>query len=158
MPSDWMDDHVGSEGTPRAGFEGELARDLQREWRGGANPRWRIALWGVAASALLVGVIAVATRDGSRIVTPVDTTTPDSAVTASPLLKRALLFKRKVIDIRSEASVMSSASKPYIVATSSAEFTASDSNIRLVSPAAATPFMEKGLNLSKLLAAPGFAR
>ena len=84
MPSDWMDDHVGGEATPRAGFEGELARDLQREWRGGANPRWRIVLWGVAAAALLVGVIAVATRDGSRIVTPVDTTAPDSAVTASP--------------------------------------------------------------------------
>lgn len=83
MPSDWMDDHVGSEGSPRAGFEGELARDLQREWRGGANPRWRIALWGVAAAALLVGVIVVVTRDGSRTVTPVDTSTIDSEVSAT---------------------------------------------------------------------------
>lgn len=79
MPSNWMDDHVGDEGTPRPGFERELAADLQREWRGVAHPRWRLALWGAAAAALLVGVIVVATRDGDRTVTPVDST-----VTTSP--------------------------------------------------------------------------
>lgn len=81
MPSDWMDDHVGDEGTPRPGFEDELAGALRREWRGAAHPRWRPALWGAAAAALLVGVIVVATRDDRRTVTPVDTTT---AETASP--------------------------------------------------------------------------
>ena len=81
MPSNWMDDHIGDEGTPRPGFENELAGALQREWRGVAHPRWRLALWGAAAAALLVGTIVVATRDGDRTVTPVDTTTPDSAVT-----------------------------------------------------------------------------
>jgi hypothetical protein len=75
-----MDQHMGAEGEPRPGFEDALANDLRREWRGGANPRWRIALWGAAAAALLVGVIAVATRDGDRTVTPVDTTTPDTAL------------------------------------------------------------------------------
>lgn len=81
MPSNWMDDQVGDEGTPRPGFEDELAGALQREWRGVAHPRWRLALWGAAAAALLVGVIVVATRDGDRTVTPVDTTAPDTSVT-----------------------------------------------------------------------------
>ena len=81
MPSEWMDQHMGAEGEPRPGFEDALANDLRREWRGGANPRWRIALWGAAAAALLVGVIVVATRDGDRTVTPVDTTVPATATT-----------------------------------------------------------------------------
>lgn len=83
MPSNWMDDHVGDEGTPRPGFEDQLATELRREWRGAANPRWRLALWGAAAAALLVGVIVVATRDGDRTVTPVDTTVPTTDVTSS---------------------------------------------------------------------------
>lgn len=85
MPSNWMDDHVGDEGAPRPGFEDELAGALRREWRGAAHPRWRLALWGAAAAALLVGVIVVATRDGDRTVTPVDTTTPDTAVTETTI-------------------------------------------------------------------------
>jgi hypothetical protein len=83
MPSNWIDDHVGDEGTPRPGFEDELAAELRREWRGAANPRWRLALWGAAAAPLLVGVIVVATRDGDRTVTPVDTTVPATDVTSS---------------------------------------------------------------------------
>jgi len=83
MPSNWIDEHVGDEGTPRPGFEDELAAELRREWRGVANPRWRLALWGAAAAALLVGVIVVATRDGDRTVTPVDTTVPATDVTSS---------------------------------------------------------------------------
>ena len=81
-----------------------------------------------------------------------------SASTASPLLNRACGCRRNVIDSRSGANTMSSANRPYMVATSSAELTASVSNIKFATPAAATPFIEKGLNLSKLVRESGLAR
>src|SRR5450830_1158600 len=60
--------------------------------------------------------------------------------------------------MRSGASVMSSASSPYMVATSSEEPIASVSNMSDDTPAAATPLSENGLNLSKLLRRSGLAR
>ena len=81
-----------------------------------------------------------------------------SAVTGSPLLNFAWACNVKVMDKRSEASCMSSANKPYIVATSSVELIASVSNIRLLRPAAVTPLSEKGLNLSKLVRESGLAK
>ncbi|MNI89459.1 hypothetical protein D3C73_1468580 [compost metagenome] len=68
------------------------------------------------------------------------------------------------MDMRSADNSMSSASKPYMVATSSVmaslplDAVARLSNIRLVSPAADTPFIENGLNLSKLVRRSGLAR
>lgn len=72
MPEQWIDGVVGDEAHPRPGFENELGRTLQREWRGSAP--WRAIAWGAAAAVLMVGAIVVFSRDDGKKVVPADTT------------------------------------------------------------------------------------
>jgi hypothetical protein len=95
MRNGWIDDHVGDEVRPRAGFEDELAGTLQRTWRGEAiappampvvpvptqQPQWRkVAIWTVAAAAVLIGVGIVVSRDDTPHITA-DTTIPSTPTT-----------------------------------------------------------------------------
>lgn len=83
MPEQWIDDVVGDETRPRTGFEDQLARDLHREWRGGRNP-WRALAWTAAALALVVGTVAVLTRDDDGRVVPADSTVPQTVDSTAP--------------------------------------------------------------------------
>ena len=85
-------------------------------------------------------------------------TLTSSAVTASPLVKRALGFSLKLIDDLSGATAIASASSPYIVCNSSLPNTVSDSNMKIPTPAGALPRVVKGLNLSKLERRSGLRR
>ncbi len=81
-----------------------------------------------------------------------------SAVTGSPLLKRAFGFSLKLIEDLSGATAMASASRPYMVCNSSLPSTVSDSNMKMPSPAGELPLVVKGLNLSKLERRSGLRR
>jgi hypothetical protein len=83
MPEQWIDDVVGDETRPSAGFEDQLARELHREWRGGRNP-WRAVAWGVAAAVIVVGAVVVLTRDDEGRVVPADTTAPQTVEPSTP--------------------------------------------------------------------------
>ncbi len=83
MPEQWIDDVMGDEARPRPGFEDQLARDLHREWRGGRTP-WRAVAWVAAAAVLVVGAVAVLTRDDDGRVVPADTTVPATVDSAAP--------------------------------------------------------------------------
>jgi hypothetical protein len=82
MPEQWIDDLVGDEARPRPGFEDQLGRTLQREWRGGRSLR-RVAAWVTAAAALVLGAVVVLARDENSSVVPADVSaasTPSSSV------------------------------------------------------------------------------
>ncbi|MGF6545326.1 hypothetical protein QFZ96_000396 [Paraburkholderia youngii] len=79
-----------------------------------------------------------------------------AAVTGSPFEKRALGLMWKVVDRPSLATSMSSASRQYALATSSALPVVRLSNIS-PSPGAGLPRSVNGLNLSKLVSRFGFA-
>ena len=90
MPEIRMDELLGPEASPRAGFEDELAGRLHRGWRRAAQPRRRwvaagLAVAGIAAAAVLV--VVVTGRDGQKRITvdtsPV-TTVPETVTTAAP--------------------------------------------------------------------------
>ncbi len=81
-----------------------------------------------------------------------------SAVTGSPLVKRAFGCSRKLIDDLSGATAIASASRPYMVCGSSLPSTVSDSNMKMLRPAGALPLVVKGLNLSKLERRSGLRR
>ena len=79
-------------------------------------------------------------------------------MTGSPLANRAFGFNRTVIDDLSGATCISSASRPYIVASSSPAITASVSNMKITTPAGELPLTVYGLNLSKLVRRSGLLR
>lgn len=82
MPERWINEVVGDEARPRPGFENELARGLQSEWRRGHTP-WRAIGWVAAAAILLIGTVAVLTRSDDKKVVPADTTVA-AATTVAP--------------------------------------------------------------------------
>ena len=79
-----------------------------------------------------------------------------SAVTASPLLKRACGWMRKLTAEKSGATNIASASSPYIVEGSSCPRCARPSTIQIMMPAGELPRTVQGLNLSKLVRRSGF--
>ena len=81
-----------------------------------------------------------------------------AAVTASPFVNRAFGCNLKATALRSGATRIASASRPYIVAGSSPDITASGSNMKIIIPAGELPRVVNGLNLSKLLRRSGLRR
>ena len=91
MPENWIDQHVGDESRPSAGFEDALAERLHRAWRGGPStpggPSRRTRWWVVGAAAAVVAAAILAVvfvdRDQTHHITA-DTTVTTGAPTVLP--------------------------------------------------------------------------
>ncbi len=88
MRDRWVEQHLGDEVRPRAGFEDELADSLQGAWHGrpsAPRPRWpRVAIWATAAAAVLIGVGVAVTRDDADRVTGDTNVATSTATTGNP--------------------------------------------------------------------------
>lgn len=86
MPEIRMDELLGAEGSPRPGFEDELAARLHRGWHHAERPRRRWLQVGMAVAAVAAATVLVVVltgRDGPKTVT-VDTSPVTSPVTTVP--------------------------------------------------------------------------
>lgn len=86
MPEIRMDELLGAEGSPRPGFEDELAARLHRGWHHAERPRRRWLQVGMAVAAVAAATVLVVVltgRDGPKKVT-VDTSPVTSPVTTVP--------------------------------------------------------------------------
>ena len=84
--------------------------------------------------------------------------TTSSGSTGSPLLKRASGRSLKLTLLKSGATQMASASRPYMVDGSSCARWARPSTIQYTTPPGELPRVVQGLNLSKLVRRSGFFR
>ena len=83
MPEQWIDERGGRRSPAPTRLPGPVGPRAAREWRGG-RPPWRVVAWTAAALALVVGAVAVLTRDDRGSVVPADTTVPTTVESSVP--------------------------------------------------------------------------